>query len=125
VRKLVRDLNFPVRVEVCPTVRESDGLAMSSRNVRLGVADRRRALALRAGLDAAVAAIRGGERRSSAVEEAGRNAMRSLGVEPEYFAAVAAESMLSFDTLQGEILLAVAARVGDVRLIDNEIVHIG
>jgi pantoate--beta-alanine ligase len=125
VRKLVRDLNVPIRIEVCPTVREPDGLVMSSRNVRLRAEDRRRALALRAGLDAAVAAIRGGERRSSTVEAAGRDAMQARGVEPEYFAAVAADSVLSFDTLQGEILLAVAARVGDVRLIDNEIVDIG
>jgi pantoate--beta-alanine ligase len=125
VRKLVRDLDIPIRVEVCPTVREPDGLAMSSRNVRLGASDRQRALALRAGLDAALAAIRAGERRSTAVEEAGRAAMTARGVEPEYFAAVAADSVLSFDTLQGEILLAVAARVGDVRLIDNELVDIG
>lgn len=124
VRKLVRDLHFPVRIEVCPTIRESDGLAMSSRNIRLGKADRVRALALRAGLDAALAAIRSGERRASVVEAAGRAAMTARNVDPEYFAAVAADSALSFDTLHGEILLAVAARVGDVRLIDNELVHI-
>jgi pantoate--beta-alanine ligase len=125
VRKLVRDLDFRIRIEVCPTVREADGLAMSSRNVRLSPEDRGRALALRAGLDAAVAAIASGERRSSQVEQAGRDAMRARNVEPEYFAAVAADSVLPFDTLQGDILLAVAARVGDVRLIDNELVHIG
>jgi pantoate--beta-alanine ligase len=124
VRTLVRDLNFPVRIEVCPTVREPDGLAMSSRNVRLGPADRARALALRAGLDAGLAAIRGGERRASVVESVGREAMRGRGVEPEYFAAVPAATLLPFDTLTGEILLAVAAHVGDVRLIDNEIVQI-
>ena len=124
VRKLVRDLNFPVRIEVCPTIREPDGLAMSSRNVRLAPADRARAVALRAGLDASLAAIRGGERRASVVESVGREAMRARGVEPEYFAAVPAETLLPFDTLTGEILLAVAAHVGDVRLIDNEIVQI-
>jgi pantoate--beta-alanine ligase len=124
VRKLVRDLDFRIRIEVCPTVREADGLAMSSRNIRLSPEDRHRALALRAGLDAAVAAIESGERRSSKVEQLGRDAMRARNVEPEYFAAVAADSVLPFDTLQGDILLAVAARVGDVRLIDNELVHI-
>lgn len=124
VRKLVRDLDMPIRIEVCPIVREPDGLAMSSRNVRLGTADRGRAVALRAGLDASVAAIRKGERRVSVVEAVGKGAMRARGVEAEYFAAVPADTLLPFDTLTGEILLAVAARVGDVRLIDNEIVQI-
>lgn len=124
VRKLVRDLNFPVRIEVCPTIREPDGLAMSSRNARLAPADRARAVALRVGLDAALDAIRRGERRTAAIESIGREAMRARGVEPEYFAAVSAETLLPFDTLTGEILLAVAAPVGDVRLIDNEIVRI-
>jgi pantoate--beta-alanine ligase len=124
VKKLVRDLDIPVRVEVCPTVREADGLAMSSRNVRLKGDDRKRALALRAGLEAARRAIAAGERRASAVEEAGRNAMRAMGVEPEYLAAVPAGTLLSEGDLRGEVLVAVAARVGDVRLIDNEIVDI-
>ena len=125
VRKLVRDLDLPVRIEVCPTVLEPDGLAMSSRNVRLKAAERPKALALRAGLDAAVKAISAGERRASAVERAGQAAMEKLGVKPEYFAAVPAGTLLSEDTLTGEVLIAVAARVGDVRLIDNEIVSIG
>lgn len=125
VKKLVRDLDIPVRIEVCPTVREADGLAMSSRNVRLKGDDRKRALALRAGLEAARRAIAAGERRASAVEEAGRTAMRAMGVEPEYLAAVPAGTLLSEGDLRGEVLIAVAARVGDVRLIDNEIVNIG
>ena len=125
VRKMVRDLDMPVRIEVCPTVREADGLAMSSRNVRIKPGDRPRALALRAGLDAARKAILGGERRTASVEKAGRDAMESLGVKPEYFAAVPAGTLLSMDPLAGEVLLAVAARVGDVRLIDNDIVRIG
>lgn len=125
VKKLVRDLDIPVRIEVCPTVREADGLAMSSRNVRLKGADRKRALALRAGLEAARRAIAAGERRATAIEEAGRTAMRAMGVEPEYLAAVPAGTLLSEGDLRGEVLIAVAARVGEVRLIDNEIVNIG
>ena len=124
IRKMVSDLDMPIRIEVCPTVREPDGLAMSSRNVRLTPADRSRALALRAGLDAAVRAVSAGERRASAVEKAGREAMVALGVQPEYFAAVPAGTLLSKELLEGEVLIAVAARVGDVRLIDNEIVRI-
>jgi pantoate--beta-alanine ligase len=125
IKKMVKDLDMPIRIEVCPTVRESDGLAMSSRNVRLKPADRPKALALRAGLEAARKAISSGERRASAVEAAGRNAMAALGVQPEYFAAVPADTLLSKEALEGEVLIAVAARVGDVRLIDNEIVRIG
>lgn len=124
VRKLVRDFDLPVRIIACPTVREADGLAMSSRNALLSRDDRQRALALRAGLSAAAQAIEGGERRAKAVESLGRAAMAAHGVEPEYFAAVPAETLVSYDMLHGDVLLAVAARVGDVRLIDNEIVHI-
>ncbi len=124
IKKLVRDLDMAVRVEVCPTVREPDGLAMSSRNVRLKPSERPQALALQAGLKAAREAIAAGERRTRAVEEAGRKAMAALGIQPEYFAAVPAGTLLSKETLEGEVLIAVAARVGDVRLIDNEIVRI-
>jgi pantoate--beta-alanine ligase len=125
IRKMVRDLDMPVRIEVCPTVRESDGLAMSSRNVRLDPADRPKALALRAGLEAAKQVILAGERRASAVEKLGRETMLARGVTPEYFSAVPAGTLLSMERLEGEVLIAVAARVGDVRLIDNEIVDIG
>ena len=124
IRKMVEDLDMPIRIEVCPTVREPDGLAMSSRNVRLKPGERPKALALRAGLDAALRAVSAGERRASAVEKTGREAMAALGVHPEYFAAVPAGTLLSKETLEGEVLIAVAARVGDVRLIDNEIVRI-
>jgi pantoate--beta-alanine ligase len=125
IRKMVLDLDMPIRIEVCPTVREADGLAMSSRNVRLKPEDRWKALALRAGLMAAKEAISAGERRASAVETAGKEAMDARGVQPEYFAAVPAGTLLSYERLEGEVLIAVAARVGDVRLIDNEIVRIG
>jgi pantoate--beta-alanine ligase len=125
VRRMARDLDFPLRVEVCPTVREPDGLAMSSRNVRLAPAVRAQAVALRRGLDAAVAAVMDGERDPSRVEARGREAMQELGVEPEYFAVVSAETLAPLRPLAGEILVAIAARVGGVRLIDNEIVGVG
>ena len=124
VRRMVRDLDFPVRIEVCPTVREPDGLAMSSRNVRLGAGDRPKALALKAGLDAASSAILGGERRADAVVAAATAAMRARGVEPEYVAAVDAASLAPSVTMRGETLIAVAAMVGSVRLIDNCIVEV-
>jgi pantoate--beta-alanine ligase len=125
VRKLVEDLDIPVRIVVCPTVREPDGLAMSSRNARLSAADRRLAPAIRAGLDAAVAAIRAGERRALVVEATGRAAMTARGLrEVEYFAAVSATTLQPTETLRGETLLAVAVRIGEVRLIDNEIMDV-
>jgi pantoate--beta-alanine ligase len=124
VRRLARDLDLPLRVEVCPTVREPDGLAMSSRNVRLGPADRVRALALRRGLDAAEASIAAGERDAAAVARAGRDAMHAHGVQPEYFDVVAADTLEPLDTVAGEVLVAVAARVGPVRLIDNVVVSL-
>jgi pantoate--beta-alanine ligase len=124
VRRMTRDLDWPLRIEVCPTVREPDGLAMSSRNVRLSPGARKQALALRRGLEAACRAIGGGTRDGAAVADAGRTAMREMGVEPEYFAVVSADTLAPADRLGGELLLAVAARVGGVRLIDNEIVSL-
>jgi pantoate--beta-alanine ligase len=125
IRRMTRDLDFPIRIEVCPTVREPDGLAMSSRNVRLSPDARQQALALRRGLDAAVTAIRGGERDAARVERLGREAMESLGIEPEYFALVSADTLAPAYRLAGDVLIAIAARVGGVRLIDNEIVQVG
>jgi pantoate--beta-alanine ligase len=117
IRRMVRDLDFPIRIEVCQTIRERDGLAMSSRNVRLSPQARTQALALRRGLDAAVSVIAGGERDAARVETRARAAMEALGVEPEYFAVVSAETLGPMRTLSGEIHNAVAASVGGVRLI--------
>jgi pantoate--beta-alanine ligase len=124
VRQLVRDLNLPVRIEVCPTVRESDGLAMSSRNVYLGAGDRRRAIGLRRALDAAEHAIAGGERDPDRVAEIGRAVLADHGIEPEYFALVSERTLAPVQWIDGDVLLAVAARVGPARLIDNTLVTI-
>jgi pantoate--beta-alanine ligase len=124
VRRMARDLDLPLRVEVCPTVREPDGLAMSSRNARLGAADRVRALALRRGLDAAEAAVAAGERAAATVARAGRDVMRAHGVEPEYFELVGADTLEPLDRVAGDVLIAVAARVGPVRLIDNAVISV-
>ncbi|ADB51310.1 pantoate--beta-alanine ligase [Conexibacter woesei] len=121
IRRLVRDLDLPVRIEICPTVREADGLAMSSRNAYLGPADRARAIALRRALDAAEAAVAAGERDAAAVESAARAALAEHGVEPEYVALVATDSLSPVDRVDGEVLMALAARVGPARLIDNTI----
>ena len=122
IRRMVRDLDFPVRIDVCPTVREPDGLAMSSRNVRLSATARAQALALKHGLDAAAGAIARGERDASRVEQRAREEMKMFRVDPEYFALVSTETLAPLRTLKGEVLLAVAAKVGGVRLIDNQLV---
>jgi pantoate--beta-alanine ligase len=126
VRRLVRDLDLPVEIEVCPTVREPDGLAMSSRNVRLDGPARAQALALKRGLDAAEAALRRGERRGGELEAAGRAAMAAFGVTPEYLAVVSAGTLAPIDDVAtgAELLVAVAARIGGVRLIDNVLLRV-
>jgi len=123
IRRLVRDLDIPVRIAVCPTVREPDGLALSSRNVHLKGADRERALALSGALQAARHAVDAGERDPQAVAAAGRAAMGRLGVEPEYVALVNPDDLLPVERIDGAVLVAVAARVGTTRLIDNTILH--
>jgi len=123
IRRLVRDLDIPVRIAVQPTVREPDGLALSSRNVHLKGADRGRALALRRALEAAAETVAAGERDPHAIEHAGRSAMEGLGVEAEYVALVGPDDLRPVERVDGDVLVAVAARVGPTRLIDNTILH--
>ena len=123
IRRLVRDLDAPVRVEVCPTVREADGLAMSSRNVLLDVEGRRRAVALSRALFAVQAAVDGGETNSARALEAGRAILTQVEIVPEYFDAVSPDTLASVTTIAGETLIPLAARIGSVRLLDNVIVH--
>jgi pantoate--beta-alanine ligase len=121
LRRMVRDLDLPVELVVLPTVRERDGLAMSSRNVRLTPDERRRAVSLSRALRAAETAIAAGERDPAAVAGAARAAMD--GVEPEYVALVDPESFQPVPVADGRVLVALAARVGATRLIDNTIVQ--
>jgi pantoate--beta-alanine ligase len=121
IRRLAADLNLPVRIVALPTVREHDGLALSSRNALLSPAERARALALPAALQAAVALAEAGERAAPALLHVARAAMRPFDVEAEYLALVEPETLEPVAALAGETLLAIAARVGEVRLIDNTI----
>ena len=123
VRALVRDLDLPVRIEVCPTVREPDGLALSSRNVHLQGADRERALALHDALAAAEASLGAGERDAEVLRAAALAAMRDRGVEPDYLALVRPDDLSPVARVDGEVLVAVAASVGSTRLIDNTILN--
>lgn len=121
IRRLARDLNLPVRIEALPTVREHDGLAMSSRNALLSGDERARALALPAALHAACALAASGERSARRLLDAAGAALRPFGVEPEYLALVEPDTLEPIDMLTGAALLAIAARIGEVRLIDNAI----
>jgi pantoate--beta-alanine ligase len=121
IRRLVRDLDMPVAIEVCPTVREPDGLALSSRNVHLSGAERMRASALHRGLMAAEHALRGGTRDPGRLVAAARGELEAAGVVPDYVAVVDAESLDPVATVTGEVLVLVAARVGSTRLIDNHL----
>jgi pantoate--beta-alanine ligase len=124
IKRMVRDLDFALRVEVMPIVREEDGLAMSSRNVYLEPADRVRAVALSRALAAA-------EQQALALDslaaglEAARIELAAAAIEPEYLEARDAETLEPVDQLGTgrPILIAVAARVGGARLIDNVVIE--
>jgi pantoate--beta-alanine ligase len=122
VERLVRDLLLPVRVVGLPTVRESDGLAMSTRNVYLSPADRVRARALPIGLSAAARAFQQGERRPVALTGPLLRALTEAELEPDYVSLAEPDSLAALPSTEriGErALLAVAVRVGGARLIDN------
>lgn len=122
IRRFVADLDIPVRITTVPTVRDPDGLALSSRNVHLSAGDRERALALSRALQAAERATAAGERDASSVRAAALGAMHDFGVEPEYLELVSPETLTPVTTIDGEVLVAVAARVGSTRLIDNTLI---
>ena len=122
IRRMVRDLDIPVEIEVCPTVRESDGLAMSSRNALLDPESRRRAPVLHQALQAVAAAVANGERDAARALDAGRAVLAAAAIAPEYFTAVSASTLAPVTTIAGETLVPIAARFGAVRLIDNVIV---
>jgi pantoate--beta-alanine ligase len=122
IRRMVRDLDFPVRIEVLPTVREADGLAMSSRNAYLGPEDRERATALSRALEAAERGAREGSLEMGL--EAARRELATAAIEPEYMEARDAETLERVHALEGRpVLVLVAAHVGAARLIDNVLIQ--
>lgn len=119
VRRLVTDLNIPIRVIGCPTIREEDGLAMSSRNVRLSAAERATAPALHAAMQSAAKAMRQGTPVSEALEAA-KAAILAAGFHTfEYLELRSAEGLRPMTALSEPARLLVAVYLGDVRLIDN------
>jgi pantoate--beta-alanine ligase len=122
IRRMVRDLDFPLRIEVLPTVREPDGLAMSSRNAYLDGEARERATALSRALRTARATAPA--EGLAAALAAARAELRAAGVEPEYLEARDAEDLTPVTELsERPVLIAVAAKVGGARLIDNLLIH--
>ena len=121
IRRLVSDLDIPVRVEVCPTVREADGLALSSRNAYLSSEERERAAALNRALDAAGAAVAAGTLDAGDVLAAARAQLDGAGIEPEYLELRSATDLSPVERVNGSTLLAVAAQLGRARLIDNTV----
>ncbi len=123
VRRFVRDLNIPVAIEVCPTVREPDGLAMSSRNVHLSPADRVRATALHRALAAVGDAVSTGERNPAAARDLALAELARAEIEPDYLELVSADTMAPLERIDREALAVLAAPVGGTRLIDNEPIY--
>ncbi len=124
IKKLVRDLNFPMEIIVCPTVREHDGLAMSSRNVYLGPEERKAALVLWKSLQLAQRIFSGGTRDAQHV----RSAMRSrIESEPlaniDYVSIAHPDTLKELEQVDGPALISLAVRIGATRLIDNIIIR--
>jgi len=122
VRRMVADLAFPNEIVACPTVREPDGLAVSSRNVYLSAEERARAAVLNRSLEAGRDAFMAGERDPAAIEMAAEELLAAVpGVEVDYVALVEPEGFEPAKQAEAGQVLAVAARVGRTRLIDNVI----
>ncbi len=126
IRRMVKDLNMPLEIVVCPTVRESDGLAMSSRNQYLSPTERTQAAtlyrALRHAQDQIAAGVRDAARLTAAIAEILHQAP---GIQIQYASIVDAESLQPADPVAGRVLVAVAVRLGTTRLIDNIVVDAG
>ena len=120
IRRMTRDLDFPIQISVCPIVREADGLAMSSRNVYLSPAERQAATVLYRGLSAAARAFGEGERRAETLRGLVRE---TIVAEPlaqlQYVSCADYDSLEELDQVRGKALLSLAARLGKTRLIDN------
>jgi pantoate--beta-alanine ligase len=121
--RMTRDLDLPVEIHGHPTIRESDGLALSSRNRYLSVEERARALAISRGLRGARGAFAGGDRNASALAAVVRAPIERAFDSIDYVAAVDPETLLApaDGSANTRLLIAVAARIGTTRLIDNTV----
>ncbi len=115
IKHLVQDLNFPVAVKILPTIRESDGLAMSSRNQYLTPEKRKKAAVIYQALKAAKNEILAGEQRAAAVTNLMKNLIRKAAQKIEYIECVEKETLVPLKILRGDVLIAVAAWIGKTR----------
>jgi pantoate--beta-alanine ligase len=126
IRQMARDLAIPTEVIACPTVRDPDGLALSSRNVHLLSGERAAAPVLRRALLAATAAWEAGERSGDRLREAMRETLAEEPLaRPDYVSVADGATLAELDRVEGPALLSLAVRFGDTRLIDNEVLSDG
>jgi pantoate--beta-alanine ligase len=120
IRQMVADLNFPIEVVGCPTLREPDGLAMSSRNAYLSPSERAQAMSISQALFAARDAVATGNKDAKAISQSARRALVDAGIRSiDYVALVDAETLEALTVIDRPARLCVAARIGKTRLIDN------
>ncbi|HWE58262.1 MAG TPA: pantoate--beta-alanine ligase [Solirubrobacteraceae bacterium] len=124
IKRLVRDLNIPVQIEVCPTIREPDGLALSSRNARLSPPERARALALHQALATAQVLVAAGETDVATLVAAAGSELADPQLRVDYFQIVNPETLVPIISVGGPALALVAAWVGETRLIDNQLLSV-
>jgi pantoate--beta-alanine ligase len=126
IRQMVRELEWPIELVVVPTVREADGLALSSRNAYLSPEQRQAALSLSGALREAHAAWRGGERSAARIEARMRQFLAAFPeVQVEYIALAEPEAMAPVSDVGADTVVAIAARVGPTRLVDNIVLSEG
>ena len=123
IRRMIADLCIAIEIVGAPTVREPDGLAMSSRNQYLTDGERKTAPAINRGLKRAVARVQGGETNFAAIEAEELDALKKLGFRPDYFTVRDASTLTLPDTGARHLVVLVAARLGKARLIDNLQIH--
>ncbi len=125
IKQMVCDLNMDIEIKTIPTVRESDGLAMSSRNIYLSEPQRRQALVLKQSLDRAINLVSAGERSSeNIIKEMRSLILRMPMVEIDYVSIVDTKNLKDISDISDEVLIALAVFVGKTRLIDNIIVKV-
>jgi pantoate--beta-alanine ligase len=126
IKRMVEQLDFPVKIILSPIVRERDGLAVSSRNAYLSGEERTRAAAIYRGLQSAKALLARGERASAKIVGEARKVMEDAGIaDIEYVELLDARDLSRLETVEGRVILAVAARIGGTRLIDNVVLEVG
>jgi pantoate--beta-alanine ligase len=125
IRRMVDELCMPVQIIGAPTVREADGLAMSSRNQYLSAAERALAPRIYRALQAAAQRLSGGDADFASVEAAGFNALQDGGMRPDYFAVRRATDLAPAVTTEKALVVLAAARMSKARLIDNIQVRLG